>query len=240
MITKQEIQQLLIEESSEENKRILQRFFKTGKGEYGEGDIFRGVKMPHIHAIVKYVDNDLNLQEMDALLQSPFHEDRMAALLILVKWFEASKRNPKQQDTIFEFYLRHTKYINNWDLVDLSAPKIVGVYLLQHPSDVLFHLAESDNLWEQRIAVVSTWKLIQQGEFNPTMQLAEKLLHHPHDLMQKAIGWMLREIGKRDLDLEIDFLLKDGRYKTMPRTMLRYAIEKFPESLRLSFLHGEA
>lgn len=234
-----EIQMLLDEVSTKEKALVLQRFFKTGKGEYGEGDIFRGVKMPEQRTIVKCVDNTIDFQLVDDLLVSPYHEDRMMGLLILVKWFEASKKQPERQTEIFNYYLAHAASINNWDLVDLSAPKIVGAYLVKRDCEILFQLAESANLWEQRIAMVSTWKLIQQGRFEPTLQLAEKLLNHPHDLMQKAVGWMLREVGKRDLELEIDFLTADHRYQRMPRTMLRYAIEKFPEPLRLQFLHGE-
>lgn len=234
-----EIQQLLNEVSSKEKALVLNRFFKTGRGEYGEGDLFRGVKMPEQRAIVRCVDNLIDFKLIDDLLASVYHEDRMMGLLILVKWFEASKKHPENQAEIFGYYLAHTSSINNWDLVDLSAPKIVGAYLVNRDCEILFRLANSTNLWEQRIAMVSTWKLIQQGRFEPSLQLAERLLNHPHDLMQKAVGWMLREVGKRDLDLEIDFLTTDHRYQRMPRTMLRYAIEKFPEPLRLQFLHGE-
>lgn len=234
-----EIQSLLKAEASASKALVLQRFFKTGPGEYGEGDKFRGVTMPQQRYIVRFVDKEVDFDAIDVLLDSEYHEDRMTGLLILVKWFEANKKRPEIQTEIFEFYLNRTCRINNWDLVDITAPKIVGAYLVERDCDLLFKLAESESLWEQRIAIVSTWKLIQQGRFLPTLELAERLLSHPHDLMHKAVGWMLREVGKRDLELEIEFLLKDGRYRKMPRTMLRYAIEKFPEPLRLQFLHGE-
>src|SRR3989344_3195011 len=217
-----------------DNKKasFLQRFFKTGKGEYGEGDIFVGLTVPQSRILaVKY--KDLSFLEILELLKSKIHEERLIALLILVHRF---KKNPDEQKKIYNFYLQNTKYINNWDLVDLSSHKIIGEYLLDKPKDILFELARSENLWERRIAMISTFSFIRDRKFDTSLKIAEFLVKDKEDLIQKALGWMLREIGKKDLETEETFLKK--YYKQMRRTALRYAIEKLPEEKRLSYLHG--
>lgn len=228
-------------------REYLPRFFKTGKGQYGEGDRFLGVVVPNTRLVAKLY-KDVPFEVMAELLQSEWHECRLCALLMLVERFKKSDENGRK--SIYDFYLSQTACINNWDLVDLSAPGIVGEYLKERPRDILYRLAESPLLWEQRIAVVSTLTLIRNRDFIDILRLSEYfLLHKPltppgkgkrptapalHDLMQKAIGWMLREMGKRDKDLLVQFLEK--YCTTMPRTMLRYAIEKFPEEERREFM----
>lgn len=214
--------------SNEEKKSVLPRFFKTGKGEYGEGDKFLGVVVPKTRKVAK-AHKEASYELIEALLESEWHECRLCALLILI---EKYKKTPEEA---VQFYLTHLKGINNWDLVDLSAPYILGDHLVRHPDHkVLYTLAQSSVMWEQRIAVVSTLMLIRHGQYNDTIALAEQFLATRHDLMQKATGWMLREVGKRDKDLLVAFL---ERHKTkMPRTMLRYAIEKFSPEERKRFM----
>lgn len=212
-------------------KEYLPRFFKTGKGQYGEGDKFLGVVVPNTRLVAKR-HKDAPFEVMAELLQSQWHECRLCALLMLVERFK--KSDEKGRKLIYDFYLSQTARINNWDLVDLSAPGIVGEYLKDKSREDLYRLADSKLLWDQRIAVVSTYTLIKNGDFIDILALAERLLHHPHDLMRKAVGWMLREMGKRDRDLLVQFLEK--YCKVMPRTMLRYAIEKFPEEERKEFM----
>ena len=212
------------------------RYFKTGKGEYGEGDVFIGITMPQVRQVVRQF-RDLPLSDISELLHSPVHEKRMCALLILVSSFERGDESLRRK--IYRFYLANTKYINNWDLVDLSAPRIVGAYLLaNHGSgDVLMRLAKSRDLWKRRIAIMSTFAFIQAGRHIPTFNIAALLLNDEHDLIHKAVGWMLREVGKRiDRETEEEFLKK--HYKQMPRTMLRHAIERFPRRLQLAYLGG--
>lgn len=214
--------------SDDDKKTILPRFFKTGKGQYGEGDRFLGVAVPDIRKVAK-ASADLHIDVVESLLESEWHEVRLCALLILKEKFR------KDPEGAVRFYLSHSRWINNWDLVDLSAPYILGQYLVDHKDRSILHsLADSPSMWEQRIAVVSTLMLIRNGLFDDTISLAEKLLTTPHDLMQKAIGWMLREVGKRDMDLLRDFLEKH-RFQ-MPRTMLRYSIEKFPPEQRAFYM----
>ena len=225
------IEQRLKEYADPVKQIHLPRFFKTGKGEYGEGDCFLGVTVPHIRLVSKqYSEEPLALIKM--LLHSEWHECRMCALLMLIEKFK--KGNEATRQEIYSFYLLQTERINNWDLVDLSAPVIVGGYLKDKPREELYNLAKSSLLWDQRIAVVSTLTLIRSNDFSDTLCLAERLLNHPHDLMQKAIGWMLREVGKRDRAPLIEFLEKYS--KKMPRTMLRYAIEKFTPEERAYFM----
>ena len=214
--------------STAEKREVLPRFFKTGKGEYGEGDRFMGLVVPDTRKVAKN-HNDVSWEVLEALLESEWHECRLCALVILVNRFK------KQPDETLSFYLDHTKGVNNWDLVDLSAPYILGAYLVDKSDrEILYVLSASKNMWEQRIAIVSTLMLIRNGQFADTMKLAEGFLNIKHDLMQKATGWMLREVGKRDVGLLTEFL---ERYKAvMPRTMLRYAIEKFSPELRRYFL----
>lgn len=217
--------------SDKEKKKVLPRFFKTGKGQYGEGDRFMGVIVPNTRKVAKNAAG-LPLEVVEMLLESEWHESRLCALLILIEKYR------KDPERIVRFYLSHTKRVNNWDLVDLSAPYILGDYLVtREVRSILYELADSPVMWEQRIAVVSTLMLIRKGQFDDTMRLAEKLLTTRHDLMQKAVGWMLREVGKRDEDLLCGFLEKHR--SVMPRTMLRYAIEKFSPQLRKHFMERE-
>ncbi len=216
--------------------KISQRFFKTGKGQYGEGDIFCGITVPDCRAIAKRFAV-LPFNDIAKLLQSKIHEERLIGLLILVFQFNAGDERKRKE--IYQFYFKHVRWVNNWDLVDLSADKIVGQYLFEHPKErtVLKKLAKSNNIWERRIAIVSTYYSIKQEAFNDTVLIADMLLHDSHDLIHKAVGWMLREVGKRSLATEQTFLRT--RYKTMPRTMLRYAIERFPLATRRAYLRGQ-
>jgi 3-methyladenine DNA glycosylase AlkD len=213
--------------------KILQGFFKTGKGEYAEGDKFLGIVVPRQRVVARRY-TDLPLADIQSLIVSEFHEERLVALLILIQKFKHA--DGKSRELIYKLYLKNTKYINNWDLVDLSAEHIVGAYLSDKPKDILYRLAKSEWLWDRRIAVLSTFCYIKQGKSDETLKIAEMLLHDTHDLIQKAVGWMLREVGKRcSPEKEVAFL--DTYYRQMPRTMLRYAIERFPEKLRVSYLH---
>jgi len=217
--------------SNPKQAEILQRFFKTGKGEYGEGDIFLGIKVPEQRKVVNKFE-DLSLEDLEKLLSSKIHEYRMLALLILIRQYE--KADEREKKKIFKFYLKNTININNWDLVDISAPKIVGDYLLNKPRKILYKLVSSDNLWEKRIAIISTFTFIRNNEFDDTLKISKIFLSDKHDLIHKAVGWMLREVGKRDQKVEEEFLEK--YYSKMPRTMLRYAIEKFEEKKRKFYL----
>ncbi len=208
-------------------------FFKTGKGEYGEGDKFLGINNSDMRKIASQFFAILDPIDLDKLIKSKFHEERLIALLILVLKFE--KANTINKKKIYGFYLKHTKYINNWDLVDLSAHKIVGAYLNDKDRKILYKFAKSKNLWERRIAMISTFYFIRQKQFNDALAIAEILINDKHDLIHKAVGWGLREIGKREQKIEENFLKK--HYKTMPRTMLRYAIEKFSEEKRKFYLN---
>ena len=215
----------------------LSRFFKTGPGEYGEGDKFLGIKVPQTREVVRTCWKGCTLQDVEPLLESQYHEIRMCSLFILVKLFAQARRNPAEQGRIVDFYLAHTQYINNWDLVDLSCHEIVGRWLLDKDKTLLYDLARGGKtIWEQRIAIVSCLAFIREGQVDDAFAIADILLHHEHDLIQKAVGWLLREAGKRDGRALRDFLA--SRYGTMPRTMLRYAIEKFPEEERQRYLKG--
>lgn len=219
-----------------ERARLMMRFFKCGEGEYGEGDVFLGLSNPEVRAIVKKYGQALPLNEVFLLLKNPVHEIRMTALLILVDKYASRKAGWELKKEIVDGYLQHIPFINNWDLVDLSSYKVVGDYIFHNPDNTLEKLADDNLLWANRIAIISTFYHIRKEQYEVPILIAEKLLHHKHDLMHKAVGWMLREIGKRDFETEIIFLRK--HYKTMPRTMLRYAIEKFEEPLRQAFLKG--
>lgn len=229
-----ELKSILKKLENPEQAQIYLRFFKTGKGEYGEGDKFLGIKVPVLRQISKKF-KDLLLIGIQELLDSQIHEERMIGLFILVEQFR--KADEDQKKAIYSQYLKNTNNINNWDLVDLSADRIVGAYLFERDKQVLFKLAKSKNLWERRIAVLSTFHFIKNKSFDTTLKISEMLLRDKHDLIHKAVGWMLREIGKRHLPEEEKFLKK--YYKTMPRTMLRYAIEKFPEQKRQAYLKGK-
>jgi 3-methyladenine DNA glycosylase AlkD len=228
-----QLQQTVKEHSNKELGIFLQRFFKTGKGEYGEGDIFAGLKVPVSRKIANQF-KDLAFPDLQKIIKSKIHEERLIALFILVAKFK--KAGDKEREKIFNFYLKNMRYVNNWDLVDLSAEKIIGAYLIDKSTNLLFELAKSGNIWERRIAIMSTFHFIKAHQFAATLKISEMLLKDKHDLIHKASGWMLREIGKRDIQTEEIFLQKF--YKTMPRTMLRYAIEKFPEKKRLDYLKG--
>lgn len=210
-----------------DKQEILPRFFKTGKGEYGEGDHFTGVSVPQVRLISKR-NRDISLDEVEQLLASPWHEARQCALFILTLQYQRAKA--EERKIIVDFYLSHTERINNWDLVDVSAHYILGDYLLSHSREILYRLAESPSLWENRIAMVSTYAFIRRGELDDTYALATRMMHHPHDLMHKAIGWMLREAGKKDVE-RLTLYVKQYAGQ-MPRTMLRYAIEKLEDGLR--------
>ena len=220
---KQELQSL----GNPENAQACQRYFKTGPRQYGEGDIFLGISLPKQRQVAnKY---NLNFEDIQNLLNSEIHEERLVGLLILI-------RN-KNKKGAFRFYLKNTSRINNWDLVDISAHRIVGDFLLDKERGVLYDLAKSENLWEKRIAMISCFSFIRNEEFEDTLAISEILLKDSHDLIHKAVGWMLREVGKKDLNVLEDFLKK--HYSNIPRTTLRYAIERFEEEKRKKFLKGE-
>lgn len=218
------------------NKRkatILQKFFKTGTGEYAWGDIFIGVTVPRLREIAKKYQN-MNLREIISLLKSAIHEERLTALMILLLQYQAGSQ--ADQSKIYEAYLDNMKYVNNWDLVDLTAPGIVGAYLFKRPKTDLYRLSRSNSLWDRRVSIVATFYFIRNNKFSQTLRIAKALIKDEEDLIHKAVGWMLREVGKRDLLAEEGFLKK--YYKKIPRTMLRYAIEKFPEAKRQRYLKG--
>ena len=215
-----------------EKAKLLAGFFKTGKGEYGEGDKFLGLMVPQQRSVAKKY-RDLKLSDVQSLLKSKFHEYRLIGLLILVHQYEKTD-DDKVRTKIVSFYLKNTDYINNWDLVDLTAPKILGHWSLNHDRKILYKLAKSESLWERRISILATFTFIKNNQFDDVLKLSALLLTDSHDLIHKAVGWMLREIGKRNQSIEENFLKK--HYKTMPRTMLRYAIEKFPEKKRQFYL----
>ena len=208
--------------SDAEKQEIFPKFFKAGKGEYGEGDRFLGVTIPNIRAIAK-LHKDISMEEIQDLIQSEWHEVRLCALIIMVE--KSKKKDEALRKELFNLYLSQTERINNWDLVDLSCRFIIGEYLLDKSRDILYQLAQSPLLWDNRIAIVSTYAFIRKGQLEDTYALSDLMMHHPHDLMHKAIGWMLREAGKRDSERLYDYVM--SHRADMPRTMLRYAIEKF-------------
>jgi len=225
----------LLKCANKEKARVLQSFFKTGPGEYAQGDIFLGITVPVLRSLSKQYEY-LAFDETLSLLKSPNHEERLLSLLIFILKYR--KAGISEKEKIYRAYLRHTKYINNCYLVDLTAKHIVGAFLIDRDKAPLYKLAHSGFLWEKRIAIIATFYFIEKREFKDTLRIARILLSDKHDLIHKAVGWMLREIGKRDFDAE-DGFLKDN-YPHMPRTMLRYAIERFPESRRLAYLKGTA
>jgi 3-methyladenine DNA glycosylase AlkD len=220
--------------ASPETATNLQRFFKTGPGQYGEGDVFLGIKVPPLRALAKQHTN-ADPETIAALLDSRYHEERFFALLLLMQFYQRAP--DEDQSAAYDLYLGNTQRINNWDLVDVSAPHIVGCHLQGRSRKVLHKLARSSMLWERRIAILSTLHFIRLHDFGDTLRIAKILLRDEHDLMHKAVGWMLREVGKRDLATEEDFLKL--HYRAMPRTMLRYAIERFPETKRKQYLSGK-
>jgi 3-methyladenine DNA glycosylase AlkD len=226
-----EIQKRIRALADRKKARILQGFFKTGPGEYGEGDVFLGIPVPVIRKLAREHDGTPP-DETIKLLTSSYHEERLLALLMLVRDFTRSSHSVKKN--IYSLYLRNTRYINNWDLVDLSAPLIVGGYLVDKDRKELYALARSRDLWKRRIAIMATFAFIRRNDFTDTLKIAEMLLGDTHDLIHKAVGWMLRELGRRDLQEEEMFLQR--HHRVMPRTMLRYAIERFPEAKRKRYL----
>lgn len=223
--------------SNPEKAKIYQRFFKTGKGEYGEGDIFLGLTVPQQREISKKYSS-LALSKIQKLLDSKFHEHRLTGLLILVSKYKkySSKKDEELKKEIINFYLKNTKKINNWDLVDLSAPNVLGDYLLDKDKKILYNLAKSKNLWEKRISIVSTLTFIKKNNLGDTLKISEILLRDKHDLIHKAVGWMLREVGKKNKRILLDFLKTN--YQEISRTTLRYSIERFPEEERKKILKG--
>jgi len=232
-MTVQEISQTLRSLGNRGIAEHSQRFFKTGKGQYGEGDCFLGIRVPVLREHAKKF-KDASLADIQVLLGSDYHEERLCALLLLVQKF--SRADDREQKILYDFYLKNTRHINNWDLVDLSAYLVVGAYLADKDKKPLYALARSQSLWERRIAIISTLSFIRQKQFDDTLSLAEILLDDREDLMHKATGWMLREVGKRNVGVLKKFLNAHG--PRMPRTMLRYAIEKLPESDRKQYLNA--
>ena len=219
--------------ATEDRRKTNEWFFKTGKGEYGYGDIFLGITAPDLRGIAKKFSQEISLQELTELIRSPIHEVRLCALIILV-----NKYKKEDSDKIYRYYLKHLNSVNNWDLVDTSAPHIVGDYLNKNPekSKILLEFSRSENLWIRRISIVSTLAFIKNNEFNKTLEIAKLLLNDDHDLIHKAVGWMLREIYKRDEVLIKRFLRQN--YAQIPRTTLRYAIERMDKEERLLYLKG--
>jgi 3-methyladenine DNA glycosylase AlkD len=232
--TAEKIRQDLKELADESKARVLQRYFKTGPGQYGEGDVFLGVSVPQSRKIAKLHFHSASLSDVEELMRSRIHEERLVALLVLVHKYEAGEKG------IARFYLDHLRHVNNWDLVDLSAPNILGAHLAGKSRSLLYRLAKSANIWEKRVAIVATYYFIRRDEFEDTLRIAELLISDrvQHDLIQKAAGWMLREVGKRNRDALLSFL--DAHFSEMPRTMLRYAIEKLPVRNRNFFLARES
>lgn len=226
---------LQVKKKSDKKRSLLsQRFFKTGKGEYGEGDKFLGLKVGECREIArKFID--MSIDNIQKLLDSPIHEVRLIALLILVERYK--KADQKGKRGLASFYLKNSKKVNNWDLVDLSAHKILGDYFINKDKKVLYKLAKSKNIWERRISIISTAWFIKASKFSDTLKISDILINDKEDLIHKAVGWMLREVGKKDMGLLQKYL--KTRYKKMPRTMLRYAIEKFPKNLYKKYLEGK-
>lgn len=228
MSTLTELKHTLQELASPSHAKIFQRFFKTGPGEYGEGDKFLGIKVPVLRKVAKQ-HATLTLAQIKKLISSQFHEERFTALVILMHQFKNNQKN------IYDFYFDNVRFINNWDLVDVSAPHIVGAYLEDKSRASLKKLTKSDDLWERRISIVSTFHFIRQNDLDDTLSISKMLLKDEHDLIHKAVGWMLREAGKRNFDRIKNYV--DEHHEKMPRTILRYAIERFPEQLRKSYLN---
>ncbi len=221
------VQSRLMQLSNPEKAKVLQRFFKTGKGEYGEGDVFIGVMVPDSRRVAKEFTN-ISFENIKKLLQSKIHEERLVGLLILVEKYK------QDREGVYKFYIENISRINNWDLVDLTADKIIGDFIKDSDKSILYKLVKSENIWERRISIISTFNFIKNNKFEDALKISEILLNDKHDLIQKAVGWMLREIGKRDLKAEEQFLKK--HYKKMPRTTLRYAIERFDDRLKKFYM----
>ena len=233
-MTVHEIRTKLEKLGNKQKAKVLQGFFKTGPGEYGEGDVFLGIRVPELRKLAKDYQ-DITAKEAEQLLKSSIHEERLLALLILVRSY--SKGDESAKKSIYELYLKNTQSVNNWDLVDGSAEHIVGAFLMDKSKKPLYRLAKSKNLWERRISIMSTFHFIKRDEFSETVKISGMLISDEEDLIHKAVGWMLREVGKRHLQTEEKFLR--NHYQEMPRTMLRYAIERFPEPKRQRYLKGK-
>lgn len=230
----QEIRAMLRKLGNKRRAAISQRFFKTGPGEYGEGDCFLGITVPELRKLAKEYQA-IALAEVAQILRSTIHEERLLALLILIRAY--ARGDARFKEKIYNLYLKNTRYINNWDLVDTSAEHIVGAFLMDKGKKPLYALVQSSDLWERRIAIMATFHFIKGGQFTETLKIARMLLSDKEDLIHKAVGWMLREVGKRLLQAEEQFL--KAHYKKMPRTMLRYAIERFPEAKRQRYLKSQ-
>ena len=229
-----DVKQALMAAANPDDAAFLQRFFRTGPGEYGEGDRFLGIRVPVLRRLAREY-RGMPLKSALTLLRSPWHEARLLALLLLVERYR--RGDPAEREAVFQGYLGHTRFINNWDLVDVSAYRIIGPHLDPSDPSLLDRLARSPQLWERRIAMLATFHWIRQGEFGPALRIAAILENDPHDLIHKAVGWMLREIGNRDRACAEAFLRP--RCRTLPRTMLRYAIERYPEPLRQHYLRAK-
>ena len=234
MASAAEIQARLEQMGDPEDARFVQRYFRGGPGEYGEGDRFLGIRAPALRALAREY-RGLPLEQVETLLRSGWHEARLLALLLMADAYP--RADEAGREALYRTYLANTRFINNWDLVDSSAPHVVGAHLAERDRSVLDRLARSESLWERRIAILATQHFIRRGDFATTLHVAELLVDDPHDLIHKAVGWMLREVGNRDRAAEEAFLRR--HHRTMPRTMLRYAIEKFPPDLRQRYLRGE-
>lgn len=233
-MTYKEAHAALLKVANKQKRATLQRFFKTGKGEYGEGDKFIGVMVPSVRKLSKQF-NQLSLSHIQKLLFSPYNEERLLGILILIDQFQKSPEEIKEK--IYRFYLKNLRNVNNWNLVDGSAPYIMGPYLENRSRNILYKFIKSNNIWERRIAILSTFHFIRGHDFTDTLKIIKILLNDKHDLIHKASGWMLREIGKRDIKVLETFL--DNQHRKMPRTMLRYAIERFPKEKRMAYLTGQ-
>jgi 3-methyladenine DNA glycosylase AlkD len=230
----EQIKQDLAAQADQEKAAFLPKFFNAFPGGYGEGDQFLGVMVPKQRKIARKYYNSISLTEVEKLLHEPVHEYRFTAIITLVYKFEKATEEDKK--AIVDFYLNNLTYVNNWDLVDTSADKILGAYLWDKDRSLLYQLAKTDHLWSQRIAIIATFFFIRNNDFSDTLEIARILLNHPHDLIHKAVGWMLREVGKRNFETEFEFL--KAHYKQMPRIMLRYALERFEPDLRQKFYKG--
>ncbi len=219
-----------------ERAKLMAKYFRVYPGGYGEGDVFLGLTVPIQRSLSQKYFKDITLEQISEMLLSKFHEHRLIAVFIMVLMYKKAK-DENEKAIIVEAYLKNIKGVNNWDIVDSSAHKILGPFYEKKDKKILYDLLNSGDLWKQRIAIISTMYYIDRRNFVDIFAMSEKMLDHKHDLIHKAVGWMLREVGKRDFDAEYNFLIK--HYKKMPRTMLRYAIEKFDEELRQSFLKGE-
>lgn len=237
ILSAQKLIKILKSYGTTDKAKGMSRFFKTGKGEYGEGDIFLGVKMPELNEIAKNNFANIDMNTIEGLILSEYHEARMLGIILLKRVFVRNKKNPEIQEKCVSLYLSNINSFNNWDLVDLSCKDILGPWLENRDRKLLYDLAESNSLWKERIAIITTLYFIKKDDYTDTLILSDMFINHKHDLMQKATGWMLREIGKRNIDVLKNYL--STRYKSMPRTMLRYAIEKFDTNERKLYLEGK-